>query len=77
MKEEIHLDGDNFEQSSELYRRFENLYLGPSSTYRLYFHVERLQVIHDLFDKIIREHGLRDVNFDFEIDGYVPLEVEA
>lgn len=77
MKDEIHLEGENFEQSSQLYQLFENLYLGPSSTYRLFFPLEHLQIIHDLFDKIIREHGLRDVSFDFEIDGYVPLEVEA
>lgn len=75
--DEIHLHQDNFQNDRELRELFEKLYLGPTSTYRLFFSVEWLPIIHQVFDQIIREHGLRDVNFDFEVDGFIPAETEA
>lgn len=67
---EIVLREEDFIRRNDLYPFIERLYLGPTWNYQLRFAKEYLSHVQDLFDRIIRKHGIKEcVSFSFQIEG--------
>lgn len=45
----------------------EQLYLGEALCYDMYLDMEDLNEVEAMFDELIREHGFRDVEFNYKL----------
>lgn len=59
LKTTEHYDENTFEYEVE------KLYIGPNANYTILMPFENLELVNKVFDKIIKQHGYRNVSFEY------------